>query len=54
VLYVPEMNCNLINIGQLVEKGFLVTMDGDSMKLFDAKDITYKCNISSDNMMCML
>ncbi|KHN42350.1 Retrovirus-related Pol polyprotein from transposon TNT 1-94, partial [Glycine soja] len=25
VLYVPEMNCNLMSIGQLVEKGFSVT-----------------------------
>lgn len=64
VLYVPEMNCNLMSIGQLVEKGFSVTMDGDSLKLFDAEknlvlksnlsnNRTYKCSISSDKMMCM-
>ncbi|GAU42828.1 hypothetical protein TSUD_185870 [Trifolium subterraneum] len=64
VLYVPDMNCNLMSIGQLVEKGFSVTIEGDSMKLFDArknlvlksmlsKNRTYKCSISSDSLMCM-
>jgi len=49
---------------QLVEKGFLVTIDGDSLKLFDAKknlvlkstlskNRTYRCSISGDKMMCM-
>jgi len=64
VLYVPYIKCNLMSIDQLVEKGFLVTMDGDSLKLFNArknlvlkftlvKNRTYRCNISSDKMMCM-
>jgi len=29
LLYVPDIKCNLMSIGQLVEKGFSVTMDGD-------------------------
>jgi hypothetical protein len=37
VFYVPDMKCNMMSIGQLVEKGFSVTMDGESLKLFDAK-----------------
>ena len=64
VMYVPEMKCNLMSIGQLVEKGFSVTMGGDSLKLFDAKknfmlksnmskNRTYRCNISSEKMMCL-
>lgn len=64
VMYVPEMKCNLMSIGQLMEKGFSVTMDGDSLKLFNAKknlvlksnmskNRTYRCNISSEKMMCL-
>jgi len=37
LFYVPDMKCNLMSIGQLVEKGFSVTMDDESLKLFDAK-----------------
>jgi hypothetical protein len=54
VLYVPGMSCNLLSIGQLVEKGFSIKIDRDSLKLFDAdkrqmlssslsKNRTYKC-----------
>ena len=64
VFYVPDMKCNLMSIGQLVEKGFSVSMEGESLKLFDpkkklvlkstlSKNRTYRCNISSDKMMCM-
>lgn len=31
VMYIPEMKCNHMSIGQLVEKGFSVTMGGDSL-----------------------
>ena len=34
VFYVLDMKCNLMSISQLVEKGFSVTMDGESSKLF--------------------
>ena len=64
VFYVPDMKCNLMIIGQLVEKGFSTTMNGDTLKLFDAKknlvlkytlskNRTYISNISSDKMTCM-
>ncbi|PNX78407.1 F-box protein [Trifolium pratense] len=64
VFYVPKMNCNLISIGQLVQKGFSVTMEDNSLKLFDAKrnlvlksplakNRTYRCKISSDSVMCL-
>jgi len=35
VFYDPEMKRNLMSIGQLVEKGFSVSMEGESLKLFD-------------------
>ncbi|MCH85966.1 retrovirus-related Pol polyprotein from transposon TNT 1-94, partial [Trifolium medium] len=55
---------NIVVRRQLVEKGFSMTIEGDSLRLFDtkknlvlkstlSKNRTYKCNISSDKMMCM-
>lgn len=35
VLYVLGMKCNLMSVGQLVEKGFSVIMKHDSLELFD-------------------
>jgi hypothetical protein len=34
VLYVPGMKCNLLSIGQLIEKGFSVTMKGNILHLY--------------------
>jgi len=49
VFYVPDMKCNLLSIGQLVEKGFSITMNGDSLKLFDAKNnLVLKSNLSKN------
>lgn len=31
VLYVPEMKCNLLSVGQLVEKDFLVVMKNGAL-----------------------
>ncbi|KAK2355926.1 putative mitochondrial protein [Trifolium repens] len=64
VFYVPNMSCNLLSLGQLVEKGFSVNMEDSALKLFDkmknlvlmcqlSKNRTYKCKISSVDMMCM-
>ena len=64
VFYISDMKCNLMCIGQLVEKGFSVTLDVDSLKLFDArknlvvkfilsKNITYRCSVSSEKTLCM-
>jgi hypothetical protein len=38
VLIVPGMTCNLLSIGQLIEKGFSVTMQGNILYLYDKKD----------------
>jgi hypothetical protein len=35
VLYVPGMKCNLLSIGQLIEKGLSVTMQGNILHLYD-------------------
>lgn len=35
VWYVPGMKCNLMSIGQLLQKGFSVTMCDGKLKLFD-------------------
>ncbi|PNX79017.1 putative copia-type protein, partial [Trifolium pratense] len=51
-------------IGQLVQKGFLVNMEDNALKLFDkmknlilmcnlSKNRTYRCKISSVDMMCI-
>ena len=58
VLYVPGMKCNLSRVGQLIEKGFSVTMKNEVLDLFDAtnklvlrsslsKNRTFKTLISS-------
>ena len=38
VLYVPGMKCNLLSVGQLVEKGFSVVMKDGVFKLFDTQN----------------
>ena len=38
VLFVPGMKCNLLSVGQLVEKGFSVVMKDEVLKLFDTKN----------------
>ncbi|MCI46907.1 hypothetical protein A2U01_0068148, partial [Trifolium medium] len=49
VLYVPGMKCNLMSIGQLVEKGFTMKIDKDSLKLFDAeKKLMLKSSLSKN------
>jgi len=35
VFYVPGMQCNLLSVGQLFQKGYLVTMKDNSLKLCD-------------------
>ncbi|GAU46479.1 hypothetical protein TSUD_177070 [Trifolium subterraneum] len=37
VLYVPGMKCNLMSVGQLLEKGFKVVLEDETLKLFDSK-----------------
>lgn len=37
-LYVPNMKCNLLSVGQLLEKGFSVNMENGKQKLFDSSE----------------
>jgi len=37
VLYVPGMKCNLLSVGQLVQKGFSVSMKEEVLKVYDAR-----------------
>ena len=37
VLFVLGMKCNLMGIGQLIEKGFLVVMKESDLQLFDSR-----------------
>ncbi|GAU40816.1 hypothetical protein TSUD_398000 [Trifolium subterraneum] len=37
VLYVPGMKCNLMSVGQLLEKGFKAVFEGETLKLFDSR-----------------
>ncbi|GAU33702.1 hypothetical protein TSUD_148530 [Trifolium subterraneum] len=37
VLNVPGMKCNLMSVGQLLEKGFKTVFEGETLKLFDSK-----------------
>jgi len=64
VLYVPSMKCNLLSVGQLIEKGFSVTMKNENLELFDAsnklvlrspvsKNRTFKTLISSTEVQCL-
>ncbi|XP_050877269.1 uncharacterized protein LOC127081022 [Lathyrus oleraceus] len=36
VLYVPSMKSNLMSVGQIIEKGFSVTMKDNLLKLYDS------------------
>lgn len=47
VLFVPEMKCNLLNVGELMEKGFTTVMGNlDRMELYDGnKDLVLRCKI---------
>jgi hypothetical protein len=40
VLYVPEMKTNLLSMGQLLEKGFVMHLENNIMEVFDSKKIT--------------
>lgn len=65
VFHVPHLKCNLISVGQLVEKGFSVTIDKRGLRLFDpkgkfvlksvlSKNRTFKANITTSAPQCLL
>ncbi|XP_014511675.1 uncharacterized protein LOC106770373 [Vigna radiata var. radiata] len=50
VLYVPDMKCNLLSIGQLVEKGFTVIMGNQNrVEIYDNKNRLVLISKTSDN-----
>ncbi|GAU13535.1 hypothetical protein TSUD_346390 [Trifolium subterraneum] len=49
VLYVPGMKCNLMSVGQLVEKGFKAVFEGETLKLFDSKQRLILKTVQSQN-----
>ena len=63
VLYVPGMQCNLLSVGQFIQKGYSVTMKGNVFKLFDkhhrlvlktplAKNRTFQTNMKAVELNC--
>jgi len=63
VLHVPGMKCNLMSVRQLIEKGYLVTMENDTLKLYNpekklilqsslTKNRTFKTSIVIKEEMC--
>ena len=59
VLYVPSTKNNLLRLGQLLEKGFTMTMQANHVEIFDdkqrlvlkaplSKNKTFKVNLSTD------
>ncbi|CAJ2665360.1 unnamed protein product [Trifolium pratense] len=40
VLYVPDMKTNLLRLGQLLEKGFIMHMENNIMKVYDSQNNT--------------
>ncbi|KAK2404089.1 hypothetical protein QL285_053465 [Trifolium repens] len=49
VLYVPGMQCNLMSVGQLLDKGFKVVLGDGTLKLFDSKQNLILKSIQSKN-----
>jgi len=64
VMYVPGMQCNLLSVGQFIQKGYSVTMKDNVFKLFDkhqrlvlktllAKNRTFQTNMKSIGLNCL-
>jgi len=64
VLYVPGMQCNLLSVGQLIKKGYSVTMKDNVLKLFDknqrlvlktplVKNRTFQTNMKVVDLNCL-
>lgn len=49
VLYILRMKCNLLNIGQLLEKGYKIHMENKGLRVMDAKRVLIiKAHIASN------
>src|ERR1044072_5227957 len=64
VWYIPGIISNLISVGQLIEKGFLVVMKDNLLKLYDShqklimkseqgSNRTFKVNVSTSEAECL-
>ncbi|XP_073219733.1 uncharacterized protein [Cicer arietinum] len=64
VLFVPEMKSNLLNIGQLIQKGFKMIMKNDALEMYDgqkkmilkaplSKNRTFVINIQAVDIQCL-
>ncbi|CAJ2657083.1 unnamed protein product [Trifolium pratense] len=64
ILFVPGMDCNLLSVGQLIEKGFSVSIKNEYFELYDpanmlvlrsplAKNRTFKTVINNATVECM-
>ncbi|PNY18017.1 copia-type polyprotein [Trifolium pratense] len=64
ILFVPGMDCNLLSVGQLIEKGFSVNIKNEKFELYDpvnmlvlrsplAKNRTFKTVINNTEVECM-
>ena len=64
MLYVPSMKNNLLNLGQVLEKGFTMAMQGNHIEIFDDKqklvlkaplsrNRTFKVNLSIAAIQCL-
>jgi len=64
VLYVSSTKNNLLSLGQLLEKGFTMAMQGNHIKIFDDKqrlvlkaplsrNRTFKVNLSTAAIQCL-
>jgi hypothetical protein len=63
VLYVPTMKHNPLSLGQLLEKGFTMTVKNNSIQVFDpqhkiilkaplSKNRTFKVNLQASEIRC--
>ena len=49
VLFVPGMKTNLLSLGQLLEKGFVMRMEDNCLKVFDKdQKLVIKANLSQN------
>jgi len=64
VLYVPKMQCNLLSVGQFIQKGYSVIMKDNTLKLFDkhqrlvlktplANNRTFQTNMKVVELKCL-
>jgi hypothetical protein len=63
VLYVPAMKCNLLSLGELLQKGFTITMKHNHLLIMDSnqhlilraplsKNRTFQANVKTTEVQC--